>query len=269
MQDALVNLLAWRLDVAHIDPLSTVVYTLGWEPEVQGRQARHPARDLRAPRHRPERMPRERRVRAAARRSPSALRLTGLPKLYVPTVVGVLGGHVRFQGRVSSALPWTVTITDALGKTVASGSGRGPLVDWTWNSVVAGKGIFTWTIAAPGARPATGTIGISRGLPPPPALSLRNLAASPAVLAPGTDGSGDGSTVTFTLGAPSTVTARLQDAGGATVQTLLDEKLAAGANSFSWAADRAAGRPLPAARDRRRRRETRHEDGCGRRSTGR
>ena len=29
MQDALVKLLAWRLDVAHIDPLSTVAYTSG------------------------------------------------------------------------------------------------------------------------------------------------------------------------------------------------------------------------------------------------
>ena len=66
MQAALVRLLAWRLDVAHVDPLSRVVYTLGREREVQGGQDGHPAGDLRSPRHRPERVPRERRLRAPA-----------------------------------------------------------------------------------------------------------------------------------------------------------------------------------------------------------
>ena len=73
-QDALVGLLAWRLDVAHVDPLSTVVYTSGGNAKFRAGQGRDAARHLRPSRHRPERMPRQACVRAAARRSRSASR---------------------------------------------------------------------------------------------------------------------------------------------------------------------------------------------------
>ena len=59
MQAALVRLLAWRLDVAHVDPLSTSRLPLRRERQVQAGQGGHPAGDLRSPRHRPERMPRQ------------------------------------------------------------------------------------------------------------------------------------------------------------------------------------------------------------------
>jgi len=234
MQDALVKLLAWRLDIAHIDPLSTVVYTSGGNAKFKAGKLV----TLRAISGHRDTGPSECPGNDAYVLLPAIARrvaVTGLPKLYVPTAAGVLGGKIRFQGRVSAALPWTVTITNALGSTVASGSGRGPLVDWTWNSLVAGKGVFTWTIAAPGALPATGTIGIARAAPQPP-LSLRNLASAPAVVTPAGDGSGDSSSASFTLGAPAQVTAWLEDAAGTTVLTLLDEQRAAGANTFDWAA---------------------------------
>src|SRR5262249_60295035 len=57
---------------------------------------------------------------------------TGLPKLYSVTASGALGGPVRFQGRLSSTLPWTVTVSTVAGKVGARGRGRSPLVDWPW-----------------------------------------------------------------------------------------------------------------------------------------
>ena len=234
MQEALVKLLAWRLDVAHVDPLSRVVYMSGGNAKFKsGRPV-----TLRAISGHRDTGPSECPGNEAYALLPAIAKrvsLTGLPKLYSPTAAGALGGPVRFQARVSSARRWTVTITDELGRTVASGAGRGPLVDWTWSAPAAGSGRFTWSIAATGARPATGTIGVGRPAPAP-ALSLTNLVTLPVVVAPAADGSGGSSTVTFTLGAPAAVTAQVLDQDGARVLALPPARQAAGPNSFTWSA---------------------------------
>jgi hypothetical protein len=233
-RDALVNLLAWRLDVAHIDPLSTVVYASGGNAKFKaGKNV-----TLRAISGHRDTGPSECPGAGTYVLLPGIAKrvsLTGLPKLYSPSVTGALGGPVRFQARLSSPLPWTGTVVDQLGRTVATWSGLGAAVDWTWSSVVAGKGLFTWTIASPGARPATGTIGIGRPVPPP-ALSLTNLAATPSVITPNADGSGDVMTVSFTLGTASLVTAHVLDQTGAPMVTPINEQRTAGNNSFEWAA---------------------------------
>jgi hypothetical protein len=233
-QDALVTLLAWRLDLAHVDPLSTVVYTSGGNLKFKsGKNV-----TLRAiSGHRdtgPSECPG---TGAYVLLSGLAKRvsLTGLPKLYTPSVSGALGGLVRFQARLSSSLPWSVTVVDQLGRTVATGSGKGATVDWSWSSLVAGKGLFTWTIGTPGALAATGTIGIGRPVPPP-TLSLTNLATTPSVITPNADGTDDSMTVSFTLGTPCLVTAQVLDQGGAPLLTLVNEQRDAGNNSFEWGA---------------------------------
>jgi hypothetical protein len=236
-QNALVALAAWRLDVAHVDPLSTVVYTSGGNSKYKAGKVV----TLRAISGHRDTGPSECPGSAAYKLIPGLAKrvaATGLPKLYSPTVSGVLGGPVRFQARVSSALPWTVTVADQFGKTVASGTGTGPAVDWTWASLVAGKGLFTWTISSPETLDATGTIGVSRRAPPPrPAVfSLTNLAAMPSVITPNADGSGDSATVSFTLGTPAQVVAQVLDASGAPLLSLINEKRLAGNNSFEWAA---------------------------------
>ena len=234
MQDALVKLLAWRLDVAHVDPLSRVVYMSGGNAKFKaGRSV-----TLRAISGHRDTGPSECPGNDAYALLPAIAQrvaLTGLPKLYSPTVAGALGGPVRFQARVSSALRWTVTITDQLGSVAASGTGRGPLVDWTWSAPAAGSGRFTWTIAAPGARPATGTIGVGRPAPAP-AFSLTNLATQPVVVAPAAGGAGGTSTVTFTLGAPAVVTAQVLDQDGTRVLSVPAAQHPAGQNSFTWSA---------------------------------
>jgi hypothetical protein len=233
-QDALVALAAWRLDIAHVDPLSTVVYTSGGNYKFKSGKVV----TLRAISGHRDTGPSECPGTAAYRLLPGIAKrvaLTGLPKLYSPTVSGVLGGSIRFQARVSSSLPWTVAVADQLGHVVASGAGAGTIVDWSWNSLVAGKGLFRWTISSPGALDATGTLGISRPVPPQK-FSLTNLAAAPAVIAPNADGTGDSGTVTFTLGAPAQVVAQVLDASGAPLLTLIDEERLAGNNSFDWSA---------------------------------
>ena len=234
-QKALVRLLAWRLDVAHLDPLSRVVYTSG------GNYKYHAGRvvTLRAISAHRDTGPTEcpgNRAYALLPAIAHRVALTGLPKLYAPEVIGVLGGPLRFRARLSSALPWTVTITDARGDVVASGAGRGSLVDWTWKSGGVQGGPFAWVIAADDARSATGSLGARTvGAPQPaPVLRLTGLASIPGVLAPAADGSDAAATATFTLGSPAMVTARVLDAGGGTVATVLDEVRPAGLNSFFW-----------------------------------
>ena len=233
-QDALVALAAWRLDIAHIDPLSTVVYTSGGNYKYKAGKVV----TLSAISGHRDTGPSECPGSGAYRLIPglaNRVGLTGLPKLYSPTVSGTLGGSIRFQARVSSALPWTVTVVEQLGRTVATGTGTGPTIDWTWGSLVAGRGIFTWTISSPGALDASGTIGVGRPVPPP-TFSLTNLAATPSVITPNADGSDDAATVSFTLGAAAQVVAQVLDSGGAPLLTLINEQRLAGNNAFEWGA---------------------------------
>jgi hypothetical protein len=231
-QDALVKLLAWRLDVAHVDPRSTVVYTSGGN--LKWRAGR--AVTLRAISGHRDTGPSECPGSGVYGLLPGiAQRVakTGLPKLYSPVASGALGGPIRFQARLSSVLPWTVSVIDALGTVVAQGSGRSGVVDWTWDSFTAGTGPFAWTIdAGPSVRPATGSLG--GFVPAGPVLT--GLAAAPSVIAPNADGSGDAATITFTLGSPALVTAQVLDPVGTPLFTLLSEKRPAGANSIEWGA---------------------------------
>jgi hypothetical protein len=215
LQDALVKLLAWRLDVAHVDPLSTVVYTSGGNPKFR----RGKLVTLRVVSGHRDTGPTECPGGDAYRLLPSLARrigATGLPKLYAPVAAGALGGPVRFQARLSSVEPWTVTVVDRSGSTVATGSGRSRLVDWTWQAP-PGPGGYTWTIAAAGARPATGALGTVT--PAPPAPSLTGVAVAPSVVAPAADGTMAPPTVSYALAAAATVTVRVVDASGATARS--------------------------------------------------
>jgi hypothetical protein len=232
-QDALVKLLAWRLDVAHVDPLSKVVYTSGGNPKWRAGKLV----TLRAISGHRDTGPSECPGSGTYALLPSIAKrvsVTGLPKLYSPTAVGVLGGPIRFQARLSASLAWAVTIVDASGSTVATGRGTGTLVDWTWRSPSA-AGRYAWTIAAPGIRIASGTLG-KGGSPPPTPFSLTNLLVAPSVIAPAADGSGGDTTVSFTLGGPAQVTAQTLDANGVPLGTVFDEQRLAGNNTFVWSA---------------------------------
>jgi hypothetical protein len=226
-KNALVQLLAWRLDVAHLDPLS-------FQNVLSGGNSRFPAGApvvLRAISGHRDTYFTECPGNQLYAQIPSiakAVAATGLPKLYAPAVVGKIGGAVRFTARLSSAVLWTVTVTDSTGAVVASGSGVGPTVDWTWDATAVAPGSYRWSIGGgPDLRPATGTIGAKAS-----SLAITGLVASPAVISPNGDGVADSATVTYTLDVPATVTATLLDSGGASVATLFSEPKVAGKQSF-------------------------------------
>jgi flagellar hook assembly protein FlgD len=232
MQDALVKLLAWRLDVAHIDPSGTVAYTSGGNYKFKAGKVV----TLRAISGHRDTGPSECPGNMAYALLPTIIKrvaATGLPKIYSPVVVGVLGGPVQFRARLSASRAWTVTVKDAAGETVAHGSGTGTLVDWTWDSPAV-KASYVWAVATDGAISATGTLGGPVKAPPPAPFSLTGLTETPSVITPAADGSGAAGSVEFTLSAAAHVTAVILNPAGATVLSLFDEEQPAGVGSFVW-----------------------------------
>jgi hypothetical protein len=231
---SLESLLAWRLDLAHVAPRSSLTYVSGGNPRfgagvpvflraISGHRdtgfTSCPGALLYA------RLPTVARVTAA----------TGLPKLYAPSATGRVPGRVRFRARLSGVLPWSVTVTDGLGSVAGSGSGTSAAVDWTWDTRAVAPGRFYWTIAAgPAVRPASGTIGTG---PKPPPLQIADLVVDPPAISPNGDGVDDSATVSYTLSLPATVTATLVDASGAALATLFSEQKPVGRQAFVLTAD--------------------------------
>ncbi len=227
---ALEKLLAWKLDLAHVDPLSTLNWLSGGNP----RFPKGVPVVLRAiSGHRDTGFtdcPGDALYSELPQIAKGVVALGG-PKLYAPQALGKLGGPIRFSGRLSASLPWTVTVADANGVTAAQGTGTGAVVDWTWDTTFAPLQKYTWTIAAPGARSATGTIGSGSA-----ALAVTNATAAPTQLSPGGGPSDDTTTISYTLTAPATITATLVDANGQTLSTLFSEPKPAGAQTFTFTA---------------------------------
>ncbi len=231
-EDAIARLLAWRLDVAHLDPLSTLSAISGGNQRfaaglpvflraVSGHRdtgfTACPGDTLYA------------RLNAIA----AAAGALGLPKLYEPKVEGSAGGLVRFRARLSSVLPWTVAVTDAAGVAVATGSGTGASVDWTWDATAAAPVPYAWTISAgTGVRAAAGVLG-GTALP----VAITGVAADPETISPNYDGQADESTITYTLTKPATVSIQARDLIGDPVAVLQrPRKQGAGEHSFRFTA---------------------------------
>ena len=228
---ALANLLAWRLDIAHVDPKSTLTWVSGGNARfasgvpvfiraVSGHRdtgfTTCPGAALYA------------QLDAIARQAESS----GLPKLYAPSARGALGGQVRFQARLSEPLPWTVTITDATGNVVASGTGTSQDIDWTWDATTVLQGSYSWTIAAGDTvRPAAGALGAK-----PVALAISLATALPRTITPNGDGQTDSTVISYTLSAPATVAAILRDPDGRELSVLFSQQKRAGKQSFRFAA---------------------------------
>jgi flagellar hook assembly protein FlgD len=226
---ALVRLLAWRLDVAHVDPLSRLMWASGGNPK-------YPAGtnvSLRAISGHRDTGPTSCPGSSLYAQLPGIARgvaATGLPKLYAPVVSGSLGGPVRFTATLTAALPWTVTIADAAGNTVATGSGTGKLVDWTWDASALPSGDLTYTIAAgPDLLPASGRV------PGPPPLALVSFRAKPRVVTPNGDGSREQARISYALSARATVKIEVLDSAAAVVRSLASGQVyVSGRPSLVW-----------------------------------
>src|SRR5437588_12654711 len=221
-RNALVNLLSWRLDLAHVDPLGSLTWT-------SGGNARYPAGVavfLRAVSgHRDTGFTTcpgaalYAQLGAIARDAAA----TGLPKLYAPIVRGQIGGPVRFRAQLTEVLPWTVTVSDATGNVVATGTGTSEDIDWTWDASAAPQEQYSWAIGAGDyVRPATGTIGMA-----PVPLAIKAPAALPRTVT-------DSSEISYTLTSPAIVTASLRASDGRQVAVLFVGPRAAGRQSFRF-----------------------------------
>ena len=155
-QDAIARLIAWRLDLAHVDPLAkSLVESSGSEKFPPGAKVR-----LRAVSGHRE---------TGATTCPGGVLFArldalagaaskiGLPKIYEPLVEDV-ENVLRFRARLSSKQSWYVSITDAADVEVARGTGTGKTVDFTWDATLVPNGQYTWTIGAGSARVATGPL---------------------------------------------------------------------------------------------------------------
>ena len=239
---ALEKLLAWRLDVGHLDPASSAMIPSGGNPRfrvgegvflraISGHRdtgfTSCPGNALYA--------------RLAALTEVAAT--TGLPKLYEASARGALGKIVRFAARLSQPLAWTVTISSFSGTRVAGKSGVGDRVAWSWNSAGMAAGRYTWTIEAANVRPAQGVIGKAKPVvppppPPPPLPLLSGVTVTPDVVSPDEDGYADLPTVHYRLGRASRVTVTLDDEYGLPAATLvLNDHETAGKRALPWLLD--------------------------------
>jgi flagellar hook assembly protein FlgD len=227
-RNALVSLIAWRLDLAHVDPLSKVVRVSAGNPRyaagtsvtlnaISGHRDVYPTSCPGAS------------LYAQLPAIRTAVAQTGLPKLYAPAVVGAIGGPIRFTARLSNSVTWTVTVRDGSGATVASGTGTGTKVDWTWGATAAAPAHYTWAMTAPSMRSATGSIG-SAAVP----LALSQLKVAPSIVSPNGDGRGDQASVTYRLSAAATVTAQVQDLTGVPIATVFQGQRPAGTQKLTW-----------------------------------
>jgi hypothetical protein len=219
---ALESLLAWRLDIAHVDPLSTLTVMSGGNPRfpvgapvflraISGHRDTGftdcPGNALYA------------KLGAIASQASSI----GLPKLYSPVVQGAPGGLVAFRGRLSQSLPWTVTVADPTGTVLATGSGQGTDIEWTWDATNVPQARYTWTMSAGASvTPATGSVG---AIPIP--LALKNASATPPTIA-------DKTVVSYTLSTNALVTATLRASDGRQLATLFSEQLRGGKHTFTF-----------------------------------
>jgi hypothetical protein len=219
---ALEQVLAWRLDLAHIDPLSLLSWRSGGNP-------RFPAgvpvvlRAISGHRDTGFTDCPGNALYSQLTQIAKEVAALGGPKIYAPTVVRNGEGLVRFTARVSTVQPWTVTIVNSSGAQVAQGSGTGTSVDWTWESAGAPADRYTWTIAAPNALSATGALGSIA------ALAVQKATAAPAALAPG-----ETTTLTYTLTSAATITATLVAANGQILAVLLTAPKPAGAQTLAF-----------------------------------
>jgi hypothetical protein len=227
---SLEQLLAWRLDLAHIDPLSTLTWLSGGNPRF-GSGVPVPLRAISGHRDTNFTDCPGNSLYAQLPQIAKDVAALGAPKLYAPAANGKLGGPIRFSARLTSTLPWTVTVIDSAGAVAAQGSGTGTVADWTWDATAAAVQRYTWTIATPGARSATGTIGTGSA-----ALALQKVTSTSSLLSPGGDPADDAMTVSYTLPSPATVTATFVDANGQVLSTLFAEPKLAGAQAFSFTA---------------------------------
>ncbi len=216
-QEAIARLLAWRLDLAHVDPTGFLSFISGGNerfatgiPVLLSGVSGHrdtgftecPGNALYA------------RLGSLA----STARGIGGTKIFEPEAE-VSGSAIRFRARLSAAQQWSVVVSTATGAEVARGAGVGSTVDWTWESGPAAPGSYTWTINAGDARPAMGVLRAGTGAAP---LTIEEAALDPEAISPNGDEQADTTLLSYRISAPANVTIEVVDSVGGVMATVVD-----------------------------------------------
>jgi hypothetical protein len=216
-QDAIARLIAWRLDLAHVDPTAFLTFISGGSeryasgiPVLLSGVSGHRDTGFTAC---PGDVLYGRLGTIAA-----TARATGGLKIFEPKA-DVQGTAIRVRARLSQPQSWAVAITGAGGVETARGTGTGAAVDWTWESAGAPAGSYTWTIAAGSARPASAIVRAGGGAPP---LAIESLVAEPEAISPNGDGQADTTTLTYRISAPANISIDVTDEIGGVVTTIVD-----------------------------------------------
>jgi len=229
---ALQALLAWKLDVHHIDPLGTATLTCGYgEKFATGERVELPAiaghRDANytdCPGNR---------LYALLPGIRKTVDATGQPKIYdvkldnpyiSPGGDGVRDG-VTLTCRLSQDAEWKLQVADSSGTLVRRVSGSGTAVETTWSGhdddgVLVPDGDYTLTLAAATAggeaRPATAVVRVDTTPP-----QLQGAAVEPSPFSPNGDGQDDEAVVSFAPGESGTARVTVLDARERVVRTVL------------------------------------------------
>jgi len=225
---ALIRLLAWRLDVAHVDPATTFSWRSTGNPRFRA-GINVTLRTISGHRDTGYTTCPGSRLYGELPQITRSVAQTGLPKLYFPTATGAPGGLVRFTATLSEPLPWSVIVSEPDGNIVATGQGSGSRIDWTWDARTIPAGRYRYAIdAGPSVRPATGVVAGTLS------LSALTALARPALITPNGDGRTDFTLVRYRLRQDALLTATVVDAAGAPVTTLFVEQKHAGGSGFRW-----------------------------------
>ena len=242
---SLEHLLAWKLDLSHLNPLGTAralcqttqKYRAGqWVslPVISGhRQVNYtdcPGTVLFG-------MLPGIRTAVAGIGDPKIYTPTASPAAFSPNGDGVRD-TVRLHGGLSDSAAWTIVVTNASGTVVARFSGTGPAAAATWDGHDtsgnrAPDGTYTASFAASDdngtARPASTTVRIDTLSP-----QITGLAATPTVVSPNGDRFADSAAVGFSLSETSSVGLTVLDAKGTVVRTLPAISEASGSRRLVW-----------------------------------
>jgi hypothetical protein len=164
---ALERLIAWRLDVAHVDPESRVEMVSAGNPRFHA--GRHVILNA-VSGHRdgyPTSCPGSA-LYALLPRIRAKAQTIGLPKIWRPRhdpnlhrIAPDAALPLLMRARFSHRTPFTLTIRRPGGEVIARRRHTNRHIRWTWpgRAAVLPGGTYTWTISAPGARGFSGVLG--------------------------------------------------------------------------------------------------------------
>ena len=146
-RDALAALLAWRLDIAHIDPATTLSF-------ISGGNARFPAglpvflRTVSGHRDTGFTDCPGKALYGILNDLTGDVARRGLPKLYAPLVTGAVPGPSASRRGCRPLCRGRSTSTTRPGSSPARPAGFGPNVDWTWDATPLPLGRYSYSISS-------------------------------------------------------------------------------------------------------------------------